>query len=110
MIVALSKQLRSVVFVKLIPLSEETLLSTNITSPEQSVTCISVSDTTESLTPLFALSKYNFFKLPLLNGIEMFIPNPFKASWCSGPISGVRIDQLILRQIFLARLEATFSE
>jgi hypothetical protein len=30
------------------------------------------------------------------------------ASWCSGPISGVRIDQLILRQIFLARLEATF--
>jgi hypothetical protein len=43
----------------------------NITSPEQLVTGISVSDTTDSLTPLFAFSKYNFFKLPRFNGIEM---------------------------------------
>ena len=80
-IVTFSTQLGSVVFVKLIPLSEETLLSANITSPEQLVTGISVSDTTDSLTPLFAFSKYNFFKLTQLNGIEMFMPIPFKVSY-----------------------------
>jgi hypothetical protein len=62
------------------------------------------------LTPLFALSNYNFFKLPRLNGIEMCIPSPFKASFSCALIqlAGLELSSWFWGKFVLALLEATF--